>query len=432
MISMTDVPSPPAAWQDDAVLWQYRPFCGLALPLRAPRSGSWSRVAGGTGIAMGAEAADDAPPLPAGILLRLLLLHIFTAALCGGSAAAGIGPDAAAVAARFRLAMPPPKLRDLDAQAERLIVARLRVAEANEAPFSVLDARRSGHRGGRSAWRPVLHLSGRFFASLQQNAVALNRDTVTALAGSAPALDAYAWLAATLPEIAADQHRLVSWDELQQRFGQGRTLNRRAFETAFTESLETIRAIHPAVRFTIGANGVELHGPVAMAAAQPSAAAPRAAAEPEQHTPPALPERMADPAAPQPEPPPGPMPVQVSTPSAGREPRPSPEWERNGGRIRLAPMLTGLTLSVWLRRGGDEGGATIEVTPDAEYNPARRSLLMLEPMILQVSGYLQPAELDQIAAWAMANADLIQDYWDGSIATIFDVAGRVRPVPALR
>ena len=53
-------------------------------------------------------------------------------------------------------------------------------------------------------------------------------------------------------------------------------------------------------------------------------------------------------------------------------------------------------------------------------------------MILQVAGHLQPTELDQIAAWAVANADLIQDYWDGSIASIFDVAGRVRPVPASR
>jgi hypothetical protein len=94
-------------------------------------------------------------------------------------------------------------------------------------------------------------------------------------------------------------------------------------------------------------------------------------------------------------------------------------------------VLTGLGLSVWLRRGGDEeDGATIEVTPGAEYNPARRSLLILEPMVLQVVGTLQPRELDQVAAWAVANADLIQDYWDGSIASVFDVAGRVKQVPA--
>ena len=77
-------------------------------------------------------------------------------------------------------------------------------------------------------------------------------------------------------------------------------------------------------------------------------------------------------------------------------------------------------------------GATIEVTPGADYHPARRSLLMLEPVILQVTGQLHPRELEEIAAWAAANADLIQDYWDGTIASVFDVAGRVRPVPATR
>ena len=93
-------------------------------------------------------------------------------------------------------------------------------------------------------------------------------------------------------------------------------------------------------------------------------------------------------------------------------------------------MLTGLELSVWLRRGEEGEGATIEVTPGSDYHPARRSLLILEPVVLQVAGQLRPRELDQVAAWVAANTDLIQDYWDGTIASVFDVAGRVRQVPA--
>ncbi|MDQ2804156.1 MAG: hypothetical protein M3Y41_16320, partial [Pseudomonadota bacterium] len=122
MISITDVPSLPAAWQDAAVFWHYRPFCKLGLPLRAPRSGDWSREAGGTRIAMGAETmAEGALPLPAGLFLRLLLLQVFTAALRGNSAAVEIGPDAASVAAHLGLDMTPPRVRALDEQAERLI-----------------------------------------------------------------------------------------------------------------------------------------------------------------------------------------------------------------------------------------------------------------------------------------------------------------------
>ena len=109
-----------------------------------------------------------------------------------------------------------------------------------------------------------------------------------------------------------------------------------------------------------------------------------------------------------------------TTPIMGRE--------RGSDRIRLAPALTGLGLSVWLRRGGADTSATLEVTPGAEYNPARRSLLILEPMILQVSGSLRPHELEQVAAWASANAELIQDYWDGSTTSVSNITGRVRPV----
>ena len=94
--------------------------------------------------------------------------------------------------------------------------------------------------------------------------------------------------------------------------------------------------------------------------------------------------------------------------------------------------MTGLSQSVWLRRGGDPSNATFEVTPGGDYNPARRSLLILEPMVLQVQGFLQPRELEQVAAWATANAGLIQDYWDGSVASASVVAGRVKPVTASR
>lgn len=73
-----------------------------------------------------------------------------------------------------------------------------------------------------------------------------------------------------------------------------------------------------------------------------------------------------------------------------------------------------------------------EVTHGGDYNPARRSLLTLEPMILQVQGFLQSHELEQIAAWATVNAALIQDYWDGSVVSASVIARRVKPVTVSR
>jgi len=235
MTSMINAPSTPMAWQGDAAFRQHRTFCRLALPLSAPKGSSWSHAAGGMSINMdntGAATSGEILPLPAGRILRLLLLHIFTAALLGGSAAVEIGSDARSVALSLGLKATPLRLRELGEQLEYLIAAKLRITEGKGAPLSVLDARRSGNRDASSGWRPILHLNKRFLASLQQGAVSLDRDMVAALAGSAMALDAYAWLAATLPEVSTDRPMLVTWTELQQRFGQNELTGAVAFRTA--------------------------------------------------------------------------------------------------------------------------------------------------------------------------------------------------------
>jgi len=464
MTSMTNAPSSPrAAWQDGAVLWQHGAFCRLALPSSTSKYSLWSREAGGVSITMGTASAAEAGeglPLPGDSTLRLLLLHVFTAALQGGSAAVEVGGDAAALASSLGLAATPRRLKELAEQSEGLVKARLRMAEGKGATLSVLDARRSGTRGGPSGWRPVLHLTERFFASLQQGAVALDRGVVAALARSAPALDVYAWLAATVLEASADRPVLTTWPELQERFGEGGPSNAVAFRRAFSRSLATVRAACPMLRFTVGRAGVELQGAAVSPAASTLDPAPPKLPAPEPDTlPPEVlplpvtvptlmdrdaPKRDAalasvpavpsadvtDAATAELDQRPQPNVVQASTRHATAEATPNPEPQRNGGRIRLAPRLTGLGQSVWLRRGGDPSNATFEVTLGGDYNPARRSLLILEPMVLQVQGFLQSRELEQIAAWAAANAGLIQDYWDGSVVSASAIVGRVKPVTA--
>jgi len=148
----------------------------------------WDRRASITMEAASAATAGEGLPLPGGPVLRLLLLHVFTAALQGGSAAVEVGSDAAALASSLGMAATPRRLKELAEQSEYLVKARLRVSEGKGAALSVLDARRSGTRGGPSGWRPMLHLTERFSASLQQGVVALDRGMVAALAGSALAL----------------------------------------------------------------------------------------------------------------------------------------------------------------------------------------------------------------------------------------------------
>ena len=414
------------------------------------------------GAVSAAAASEDLPLLPGGPLLRLLLLHVFTAALQGGSVSVEVGDNAAGLASSLGLATTPRRLKEFAEQSERLVGARLRVAEGKGAPLSVLDARRTGAKGDPSSWRPVLHLTERFFASLQQGAVALDRGVVAVLASAPLALDAYAWLAATLPGASADRPVLVTWPKLQQRFGEGGPPDTVAFRKAFSRSLAAVGAACLTLRFTIGRDGVELQGIATSPAAATSEASPLKSSTPEPDTapprvppspvtvPPVLgrdalqrdaapltasaipPAKVADSASAEPDLRSRPNVVQASTRHTRAEAKPNPEQQRNGGRIRLAPGLTGLAQSVWLRRGGEESNAMFEVTPGGDYNPARRSLLTLEPMILQVQGFLQSRELEQIAAWAMVNAALIQDYWDGSVVSASVIARRVKPVTVSR
>jgi hypothetical protein len=379
-------------------------------------------------------------------VFRLLLLHLFTNALRSGTAAVEIGPDAAGVARSLGLELTSARLKEIGEQMERLVSARLRVAaDGKAAPISVLDTRRLG-RGTPPAWRPVLHLTERFFTSLQQNAIPLDRAAVSSLAG--PALDAYAWLAAAVREADTNRAILVTWAELQQRFGSGEGSGSAAFRTAFSKSLEAVRQAWPAAQFTADLNGVELKGivsgptspsvPVLPSSISPGSgdtrvhiqhqaeAALRAEDEVPDEDGSSPGELMPSPDAPSSAVAPDSYPVPIQ-PTGSRL---TPERGYNNDRIRLSPKLTGLGLSVWLRAGGHKESVTIEVTPGKQYDPAQRSLLIVEPMVLQVLGSLQKRELEQIAAWAVANAELIQDCWDGS--KDFDIADRVKPVPTQR
>ena len=96
--------------------------------------------------------------------------------------------------------------------------------------------------------------------------------------------------------------------------------------------------------------------------------------------------------------------------------------------IRLSSTETGLPLSIWLQRASGRDIATIEVTPGKDYHSGQRSVLIIEPLVMQVVGNLHRSELAQLETWAMSNAEVIQDYWDGAIATASDVFSRITPV----
>ncbi|MFN7001374.1 MAG: creatininase family protein, partial [Elioraea tepidiphila] len=74
-----------------AVLWHHAAFCGLGLPLRTPRA-AWQRSAGGVTVRI--EPGTGEVPLPAGPMLRLVLLHVCDAAFRAESPVVALGADA--------------------------------------------------------------------------------------------------------------------------------------------------------------------------------------------------------------------------------------------------------------------------------------------------------------------------------------------------
>jgi hypothetical protein len=85
---------------------------------------------------------------------------------------------------------------------------------------------------------------------------------------------------------------------------------------------------------------------------------------------------------------------------------------------------------IWLQRAQGRDSPLIEVTPGGRYDPDNLTLLALEPMIVQISGGLYERDFEKVASWAMANRDLIDDYWDGLVEDLDVVLARVKKVPA--
>jgi hypothetical protein len=92
--------------------------------------------------------------------------------------------------------------------------------------------------------------------------------------------------------------------------------------------------------------------------------------------------------------------------------------------------LTGLPQVVWLGRANGRETVVIEVTPGGRYDPETSTVIALEPVALQVVGGLYARDFERVAAWAAANRDLIDDWWDSRLEEFEEVASRVKKVPA--
>ena len=431
----------------DSVQWHHAAFCRLGLPVE-PGTEAWRRDGADASLRIAPGTAGDM--LPDGPGLRLLLAYLCDSALRAGTPTVALGADAAALAARMGLS--EGAVAPLAEQVERMVAARITVSVDEGPELSVLDAR-SRPRGG--GWPAAVKLNARFLTSLSEHAVALDRAILRALSGSAEAMDAHAWTREVLARGGPDSTITTPWPELVARFGLPGA-EPAAFRAAFETALRMVFEADLSIELAVDDDGVSVRHAQPEATPAPAPVAPPPAAEPPVTQPP-----VAGPSAP-------PAPPEEMRPEP-RRPEPRPREERREDRprddrvrddrpreernredrrprreeagesgptdqimddmIRIRSHLTGLPQVVWLRRGHGDENILVAVTPGTRLDTDRITLLMVEPIVMQVSGGLGQSDFERVSAWVMANRDLIDEFWEGSITSAEEVMRRVRKAP---
>ena len=477
----------------DAILRSHPAFCQLALPVRSSKGvwrrdvdGASVTIEAGASLDSDGEHRDAGLPVPTGKFARLLLMHICDAAIRADSAVVELGADSREFAEAFDPDIKGPKLRELTEQLDRVLAARIAVSLDGGLALAMFDARGRA-RGGAPVWRPSVRLNSKFFAGLCAQPVLLDRLVVDALADVPMALDAYTWLTFLLPRIEAGAASFTSWDDLLTRFAPA-SQQPEEFRAAFEQSLRQVSELCPQLSLVIREQGVECRVsarrmpppsatpiPATPSLTAPSLAAAALAAPPVE----APPVEVIAPAPQAETPHPPRMPVAVLASSTPREPAESPMPEEDdmareiaaeiaSSVIRQAPErvaiqetplqaapsqitpnsitrsmprdatrqtmslkshLTGLTQVIWLQRANGRDNLVIEVTPGGRYDPENVTVLALEPMILQIAGGLNARDFERVAAWANANRDLIDDFWDGGLDSLEEITSLVKKVP---
>jgi hypothetical protein len=462
-------------------------FCQLALPVRSSK-GVWRRdvtgafvvIEAGASLESDGEHREGGLPIPTGKFVRLLLMQICDAAIRADSAVVDLGASAREFAEDFDPDIRGPKLRELTEQLDRLLAAKITVSLDGGLALAMFDARGRA-RGGAPVWRPSVRLNSKFFATMVANQVVLDRRVVDALAETPMALDAYTWVSFLLPRIEAGAASFASWEDLMARFAPA-SQQLDEFRAAFEQSLRQVSELCPMLSLVIREQGVECRVSARRIPA-PTAAPIVAPAKVERPAPAPIPEPLpvveasdelpdapveledemareiaaeiaSSLAGPSPEPvthrestvqPARPMPrppmqdsgrQDVGRQDVGRQDSSRQDFGRQDtGRESARPTmslkshLTGLSQVIWLQRAGGRDNLVIEVTPGGRYDPDNVTVLALEPMILQIAGGLNAREFERVSAWANANRDLIDDFWEGSQESFEEITGRVKKVP---
>lgn len=401
-------------------------FCRTGLPFRGQKT-AWTRVAGDASVSL--EPASEELNIPAGSILRLLLLHICTSAASSGNTAVDFGNSAEDLAVRLGR---PTKAAEISEQLERLLATRVLIGTSSRTPIALFDTR--GRPRAKGKWPSTVKLTARFVESLRANAVVLDSAMAGQLTQSPAVFDAYVAVRAALAPIEAIGRASISWDDVIHASGLAAG-GLPGFLRILKGNLDILR--NAGIEIPISMNDDCLH----LEASHDRASKPSAAdRSPVEVTAPPFPSQEPEPAVPEDS-----APSEGTSTEANREPPTPlapPEQPRKPGPTRALPdapvpetlrisrELTGLSSVVWIRRGYGTDGPLIGLTPTDRFDPNQLALLMVEPVIMLLQGSIDGQSIDRASIWITANRDLIDDIWLGRVASFSEVTQRLKKVGA--
>ena len=260
------------------VLYQHSILCQTGLPYRNPGEDilSWERSNGAAGLEITAGKAWHPElsrfvqlGLPYGSKPRLILAHLNAEALRQQSPQIEVEASLTSFVKRLKLDPKGRNITIIKDQLARLAACSMRFGGAwdgqaitvNTQIVTAFNLWFLKEEGQRVLWPSSVQLSGEYFDSLTKHAVPLHDQALSALAGSAMALDVYAWLAQRLHRIEWGKQMFIPWAALKGQFGWHYDRMDK-FKAVFRQTVRDVHSQYRAADIELDRRGITLrHSP---------------------------------------------------------------------------------------------------------------------------------------------------------------------------
>jgi hypothetical protein len=248
-------------------------MCQVGMPRKRVEGRTFTRVNGGVALEIEAGKLWDGQqmrpqPLPYGTKPRLVMVHISSEAVRTRSRDIEVGHSIRDFLETLGLGTSGGRTGPFTAfktQMMALAACRMtiglsvggRTVTVDAKPVERFEAWMHPTGAQRTLWPGTLTLSERFYETLLEHAVPLDKRALGALQHSALALDTYTWLAHRLCRIDRPGGVKLSWGNLQDQFG-SEYADRRDFKRAMRQALTAALSVYPSARVESEPGGIRL------------------------------------------------------------------------------------------------------------------------------------------------------------------------------